>query len=47
MIDKENIIHEELIAKYFYTYFAQIGTNLAKTIETSSIKFESFFEKML
>lgn len=26
-------------------YFAQIGTNLVKVIETSSIKFESFLKK--
>ena len=44
VIDKENIIYEGLIAKQFNTYFAQIGTNLVKTIETSSIKFESFLK---
>ena len=45
VIDKENIIHEGLIAKHFNTYFAQIGTNLAKAIETYCIKFESFLKK--
>ena len=45
IIEKENITHEGLIANHFNTYFAQIGTNLAKTIETSSIKFGSFLKK--
>ena len=45
VIDKENIIHEGLLAKHFNTYFAQIGTNLAKAIETYCIKFESFLKK--
>ena len=45
MIAKENITHEGLIAKHFNTYFAQIGKNFVKTIETS-IKFKSFLEKM-
>ena len=39
LVDKENITHKGLIAKPFNTYFARIGTNLAKTIEIS-IKFE-------
>ena len=43
VIDKDNITHEGLIAKYCNTYFAKIGANLAKTIETSSISF--FFYK--
>ena len=45
MIDKEKIAIEGLIAKHFNTYFAQIVTNLAKTIEASSIKFENLLEK--
>ena len=34
MINKENITHEGLFAKHFNTYFAQVETNLEKTIET-------------
>ena len=45
MIGKEKITIEGLIAKHFSTYFAQIVTNLAKTIEASSIKFENLLEK--
>ena len=45
MIGKEKIAIEGLIAKHFNTYFAQIVTNLAKTIEASSIKFENLLEK--
>ena len=45
VIGNEKITHERLIARRFNIYFAQIGTNLAKTIETSSIKFESFLKK--
>ena len=33
------------ILKHFNTYFAQIGTNLAKAIEAYCIKFESFLKK--
>ena len=44
VIDKENITHEELIANYFNTCFAQIGTDLEKTIETA-IKFERFLKR--
>ena len=45
VIDKERNTLEGLIAKHFNTYFAQIGTNLAKTIEASSIKFEILLKK--
>ena len=45
MLDKENITHEGLIAKQFNTCFGQSETNLTKTIETSSIEFESFLKK--
>ena len=45
MTDKENINHEGLIARHFNTYFAQIETKLAKTIEASSRKVESFLKK--
>ena len=43
---KENIAHEGIIAKHSNPYFAEIGTNLAKAIETS-VKFESFLKKCL
>ena len=45
VIDEENITHEGLITKHFNNCFAQIGTNLAKTIEASSIQFEKFLKK--
>ena len=47
MINKENITYKGLIAKHFNTYFAQIGTNLAKATEISSIKFESFWKNVI
>ena len=43
-MDGKDIIDEELIAKIFNKYFAEIGSKLAKNIQRSSINFESFMK---
>ena len=35
---------EDIIAKQSNTYFTEIGPKLAKTIQASSLNFESFIE---
>ena len=40
----KDITDEELIAKSFNKYFAEIGPKLAKNIQKSSINFESFMK---
>ena len=43
-MDGKDITDEELIAKSFNKYFAEIGPKLAKNIQKSSINFESFMK---
>ena len=44
VVDGKDITDEELIAKCFDKYFAEIGPKLAKNIQKSSINFESFMK---
>ena len=44
VVDGKDITGEELIAKSFNKYFAEIGPKLAKNIQKSSINFESFMK---
>ena len=43
-MDGKDITDEELIAKIFNKYFAEIGPKRAKNIQKSSINFESFMK---
>ena len=44
VVDGKDITGEELIAKSFNKYFAEIGPKLAKNIQQSSVNFESFMK---
>ena len=44
VVDGKDITDEELIAKSFNKYFAEIGPKLAKNIQKSSINFEGFMK---
>ena len=44
VVDGKDITDEELIAKCFNKYFAEIGPKLAKNIQKSSTNFESFMK---